>query len=105
MGRVGTSRTMPRKTDAPCGEHCCRRYEMTVSEFARLGRTAWSHGFSVRVGLRAERLYRGLYNKPPKKKRLHAAYRNPVNVYPCGILEQAYREEREASGIRSEDAR
>jgi hypothetical protein len=46
------------------------------------------------MGLLATKLYIELYGKPPKKVRSSTkpAWRNTVSRYPCGILEQAYRE-------------
>jgi hypothetical protein len=46
------------------------------------------------VGLLAHKLYVELYGKEPKKVRSSTkpAWRNKVGKYPCGILEQAYRE-------------
>jgi hypothetical protein len=85
-----------------CPELPCRRYEMTVAEFARLGRRGWTQGFHVKMGLRAGKLYRDLYKKAPKQKRTSPAGRNKVSVFPCGILEQAYRELSETHGPSGE---
>jgi hypothetical protein len=61
----------------------------------------WDHRFQVRLSLQAIKLYRKLYGDDPPKVRdpLWSSDRNMVCQYPCGILEQAYRElkERERS--------
>jgi hypothetical protein len=80
--------------EVPCGHPKCRAYQLTVSEFEALGGEPWVQGFRVRLGLQAKKLFIELYGKPPKKVRssTRPAYRNKVGQYPCGILEQAYRE-------------
>jgi hypothetical protein len=93
---VATKRTVR------CLDVRCHRYDMTVSEFARLGGYQWTDSFSVRIGLRSTKLYKAIYNKAPRRKRRSiwgagngeklTAWRNKVGVYPCGVLEQAYRE-------------
>jgi hypothetical protein len=65
---------------------------MSIREFERLGGQQWSHGFRVQMGLLASKLYVEVYNKQPGKKRTRMAWGNAVNCYPCGILEQAYRQ-------------
>jgi hypothetical protein len=67
---------------------------LTVSEFERLGGENWTQSFRVSLGLRAGKLYKGLYGKDAKKVRSSTKpeWRNKVGKYPCGILEQAYRE-------------
>ena len=67
---------------------------MTGCEFERLGREPWTQSFRIRVGLLASKLYVELYGKEPKKvcSSTKPAWRNTVGEYPCGILEQAYRE-------------
>jgi hypothetical protein len=46
------------------------------------------------LGLLASKFYIELYGKKPRKVRSRTApeWRNKVCKYPCGILEQAYRE-------------
>jgi hypothetical protein len=96
---------MPSKIPVQCQDLRCRRYPLTIREFERLGGQQWSHGFRIQMGLLASKLYVELYKKQPGKKRTHIAWRNAVNRYPCGILEQAYRqlkgqaEAREHTGI------
>jgi hypothetical protein len=67
---------------------------MTVSEFERLGGEPWTQSFRIRLGVLANKLYDELYGKKPRKVRSSTkpAWRNKVCKYPCGILEQAYRE-------------
>ena len=77
-----------------CGHMNCRAYYLTLTEFEQLGGEPWTHSFRVRVALRARKLYSELYGKPPGKVRSKTwpQYRNKVGKYPCGILEQAYRQ-------------
>jgi len=77
-----------------CGQPTCRAYHLTVSEFERLGGERWSQSLRVRLGLRAQKLYRELYSKKARKVRSSTRpnWRNKVGKYPCGLLEQAYRE-------------
>ncbi len=80
-----------------CGQPTCRAYHLTVSEFERLGGERWSQSLRVRLGLRAQKLYRELYSKKARKVRSSTRpnWRNKVGKYPCGLLEQAYRELRD----------
>jgi hypothetical protein len=77
-----------------CGGRTCRAYLLTVSEFERLGGEAWTQSFRVRLGLLANKRYAELYGNKPKKVRssTNPEWRNMVGQYPCGILEQAYKE-------------
>jgi hypothetical protein len=54
-------------------------------------------GFISKFGKLASKLYREIYKKDPEIKRrpLPGQKRWPVHRYPCGILEQAYRQLRE----------
>lgn len=69
----------------------CRVMMLTTNQFMRLGGEQWDHGILIRVGRRASHLHNEIFGKPPKKVRLGVGFRNKVGVYPCGILEQAYR--------------
>jgi hypothetical protein len=71
-----------------------------VSEFERLGGETWTQSFRVSLGIRAGKLYAEVYGKEAKKVRpkFRLGWRNKVGKYPCGILEQAYRELKGASG-------
>ncbi len=72
-----------------------RAYPVSTSEFEKLIGQEWSNSFRRKIGIRATKLYAAAYRKKrPKKNRTtpHQDYRNKVNVYPCGILEQAYRQ-------------
>jgi len=77
-----------------CPQVRCRAYFLTLREFERLGAQRWEHGFKVRMGIRADALYREIYKRPPRKVRSSnlRGYSGKVGKYPCGILEQAYRE-------------
>jgi hypothetical protein len=65
-----------------------------LREFEKLGGERWEHAFKVKMGIRAVAIYERLYRKPPRKVRSSKmpGYRSKVAKYPCGILEQAYRE-------------
>lgn len=78
----------------------CRVMLLTTQQFMKLGGEQWDHSFLIRVGKRARELYLEILGRPPKKTRpsTTGAYRNKVGKYPCGILEQAYRQ------VRAEEA-
>jgi hypothetical protein len=89
-----------------CNRPYCRAYHLTVREFCRLGGEDWSQSFVVRLGQRASAIYRSIYGKDPNQKRKSAGWRNKVGYYPCGVLEQAYRElkgELKPSGLHGSD--
>ena len=73
----------------------CARYEMTQLEFRRLRGELWDQSFISSLGKAASKLYREIYQKKPKLRYSRSANRNHVHKYPCGILEQAYRQLRE----------
>jgi hypothetical protein len=75
-----------------------------VSEFEGLGGEAWTQSFRVRLGLLANKLYAELYGQKPTKVRssTRPQWRNLVGKYPCGILEQAYKELKRDSGSSRE---
>jgi hypothetical protein len=79
----------------PCGALRCARYEMTQLEFRRLRGELWDQSFISRLGKTASKLYREIYQKKPTLKYSRTAKRNHVHKYPCGILEQAYRQLKE----------
>jgi hypothetical protein len=81
-----------------CGKVKCRSYQMPVREFCRLTGEELDHSFHIKLGLVAGKLYREIYGKDPPKRRFSMAYRNKICSYPCGILEQAYRQ------LRSDNA-
>jgi hypothetical protein len=76
----------------PCGEVLCRRHTLTLREFGRLGGEKWGPSFSSKLGKAASKLYREIYGKEPPTGRSDRDWRNKVAKYPCGILEQAYRQ-------------
>jgi hypothetical protein len=82
-----------------CGQSLCRAYHLTVREFERLGGVRWKQSFRIRLGRLANKLYSEIYGKPAKKVRSRTAWRNKVGKYPCGILEQAYRELRGQAAV------
>ena len=65
---------------------------MTLREFGRLSGEEWDQPFRAKLGKAAAKLYREIYKKEPSKRRASMAWRNKVGRYPCGILEQAYRQ-------------
>ena len=69
----------------------CVRYELTQREFRRLRREEWSPRFISKLGKLASKLYTELYGKDLSKEAFWDD-QDPVNVYPYGILERAYRE-------------
>lgn len=68
---------------------------MTQLEFRRLRGELWDQSFISSLGKTASKLYREMYKKKPKLKYSRMAQRNHVHKYPCGILEQAYRQLKE----------
>ncbi|MGH1574141.1 hypothetical protein ACRAWG_30270 [Methylobacterium sp. P31] len=72
---------------------------LTTQQFMRLGGERWDRSFTIRVGKRARAIHEELLGREPKKIRpsVRGAYRNKVGLYPCGVLEQAYRQ------VRAED--
>jgi hypothetical protein len=67
---------------------------LTTQQFMKLAGEKWSQGFTIRVGIRAAKLYQEILGKPNKKVRssTKGGHRNKVGKYPCGILEQAYQQ-------------
>ena len=75
-----------------CGQPNCGAYHLTVREFLWLsGHRKEDHGLKVRLGLHVRKLYEATFGKPPKPHRKNAN-RNTLRKWPCGLLEQAYRE-------------
>jgi hypothetical protein len=70
----------------------CRRYPMVVREFRQLRGEIWDASFSARLGKAASKLYREIYGESPNRRRSKVAHRNFVTRFPCGIIEQAYRQ-------------
>jgi hypothetical protein len=64
---------------------------MTIAEFKILCGQHWGSAFDVKLGKLAKKLHRQIYKKDPAVIRCKIA-RNRVPAYPCGIIEQAYRE-------------
>jgi hypothetical protein len=76
----------------PCPNVRCVRYAMAIREYRILRGEIWDASFSARLGKAASKLYREIYQKPPKQARSTHAHRNRVTEFPCGIIEQAYRQ-------------
>jgi hypothetical protein len=75
-----------------CGNPKCDRYSMTVAEFKLLCGAQWGSGFDAKLGWAAKKLCLQIHGKVPPKQRHRIAARNKVPAYPCGVLEQAYRQ-------------
>jgi hypothetical protein len=73
----------------------CKRYPMVVREFRLLRGEIWDASFSSRLGKAATQLYREIYGESPNRRRSKPAHRNFVTRFPCGIIDQAYRQLRE----------
>jgi hypothetical protein len=81
----------------------CVRYEMTQRQFRTLRGEQWSPSFISKFGKLASKLYREVYKKEPPYKLYRELYKTdlpygangaefePINLYPYGILVQAYR--------------
>jgi hypothetical protein len=78
-----------------CGHTKCKRYRMVIREYRLLRGEIWDASFSSKLGKAASKLYRQIYGKCPNQRRSKPAHRNIVTSYPCGIIEQAYRQLRE----------
>jgi hypothetical protein len=78
-----------------CWNVRCKRYPMVVREFRLLRGETWDASFSAKLGKAASKLYREIYGKSPNWRRSKQAHRNLVTSFPCGIIEQAYRQLRE----------
>jgi hypothetical protein len=75
-----------------CGNIRCHSYRMDLRTFARLCGEEWDDSFRSKLGKAASKLYREIYGTDPPRSRSRKAYRNKVGRYPCGVLEQAYRQ-------------
>ena len=69
----------------------CVRYELSQREFRWLRGEKWSPSFIAKLGKLASKLYRDLYKKEPPSRWASWGDLDQVNIYPYGILEQAYR--------------
>jgi|SRR6185369_3882253 len=76
----------------PCGNPKCDRYSLTVAEFKLLCGSDWSPQFDAKIGWAARKRCIKIYGKAPTPQRHRIACRNKVPAYPCGVLEEAYRE-------------
>ena len=78
-----------------CWNVKCVRYRMVIREYRLLRGETWDASFSSKLGKAASKLFREIYGKSPDQRRSKRAHRNFVTSYPCGIIEQAYRQLRE----------
>lgn len=67
---------------------------MTQRDYRKLRGETWN---SSTFGKAAKKLYRALYRKEPPNEPTRAKKRDPVPVYPCGVLQETYRSLREAT--------
>jgi hypothetical protein len=65
---------------------------MTQLEFRKLRGELWDQSFISTLGKAAAQLHREIYKRDPKVKRSRSKKRAPVLKYPCGVLEQAYKQ-------------
>src|SRR5215471_15795592 len=79
-----------------CESAMCKAYTLTTNEFMLLRGEQWTQSFKTALGKQAGKLYEQLYGKKRSRRvRTHLmaqTSRNKVRTYPCGILEQAYRQ-------------
>jgi hypothetical protein len=80
--------------DKTCWNKCVR-YRMVIREYRLLRGEMWDASFSSKLGKAASKLFREIYGKSPNQRRSKHAHRNVVTSYPCGIINQAYRQLRE----------
>lgn len=86
---------MPKLLKDDCGSKRCRAYVMTTREFERLTLgEKWDQSFRSKFGKRAVGLYVEIYGHRPGRTRKSTmpSDRNKVHKYPCGVLEEAYRQ-------------
>lgn len=71
----------------------CRVMRLTTKQFMSLGGEEWPHSMRTAVGKEAQRLYVDIFGSAPKQVRSSrkSGHRGRVGLFPCGILEQAYR--------------
>jgi hypothetical protein len=77
-----------------------RTFELTVFQFMRLGDEWWDERFKKMVGHRATAIHKEMFGRTPWKRRmskvrtpddkLTSDNRNWVNMYPRGVIEQAF---------------
>lgn len=75
----------------PCSDVKCKRHRMTVAEFKVLCGEEWPSGFDARLGIAAKKLCLAVYGELPAAERQRTGSRNKTNVFPCGVIEHAYR--------------
>src|SRR5215467_8400312 len=75
-----------------CWNVKCVRYRMVIREYRLLRGETWDASFSSKLGKAASKLFCEIYGKSPNQRRSKRAYRNFVTSYPCGIIEQAYKQ-------------
>lgn len=85
---------IPPDTRKPCEGLHCVCYAMTQRDYRKLRGETWD---SSTFGKAAKKLYRTLYGKEPPNEPSAAKKRDPVPVYPCGVLEETYHSLRQGS--------
>jgi hypothetical protein len=68
-----------------------RSFPLTAHQFMRLGGEWWSERFKKKVGYRATLIHKDIFEgKLPRKVRMKGDGRFLVNLYPRGVIEQAF---------------
>jgi hypothetical protein len=87
-----SSREVLSMTKLPCGGDIhCRRHSMSLAEFKVLCGEEGRANFNSAVGKAATKLYKQTYGEAPPVARCKIAG-NVVTMYPCGIIEYAYKQ-------------
>jgi len=73
-----------------CSNPRCAHGLMTVRDYRAISVEQWDHSFATRIGIISAKLYRAKHNKRPKRH-LHSNGNTFSAIFPCGIIEQAYR--------------
>jgi hypothetical protein len=78
-----------------CSDSTCKHRLMTLLAYRKTRAETWDASFAIRVGKSAARLYITTYKKrPPRRPNGPGS----IALFPCGIIERAYRDLR-AQGI------
>jgi len=83
--RSGTSKGLAGEV---CRDPHCGHGLIPLREFRAKRSEDWSSSFSAKLGKLAAKLYRQRYAADAVSVKLRVG--NPVHLFPCGIIEQAY---------------
>jgi hypothetical protein len=92
---------MPGKKN--CGSVGCQWRHMQVREYADIAGEN-QHSVRIRLGLKARQIHAAVHQRPASKRRA-GAHRNNTSHFPCGVLEQAYRELLAEHGCEPDECR